>query len=100
MLEPPGKRRQGTSKIDKDTRSNKARLPGILSKGKVNIGNFRFNLDIQARGLNNDCMTCKDKNITQTMVNCSMYVCDVHFLLIWLLLTKNYTANNLIKVWH
>ena len=31
------------------------------------------------------------------MVDWSMYVCDVHFLLIWLLLTKNYTSNNLIK---
>ena len=34
------------------------------------------------------------------MVACSMYVCDVHFLLIWLLSTKNYSINNLIKVWH
>ena len=34
------------------------------------------------------------------MVDCSKYVCDVHFLLIWLLLIKDYTTNNLIKVWH
>ena len=34
------------------------------------------------------------------MVDCSKYVCDVHFLLIWLLLRKDYTTNNLIKVWH
>jgi len=25
------------------------------------------------------------------MVDCSKYVCDVHFLLIWLLLIKDYT---------
>ena len=34
------------------------------------------------------------------MVDCSKYVCDVHFLLIWLLLRKDYNTNNLIKVWH
>ena len=32
--------------------------------------------------------------------NCSMYVCEIHFLLIWLLLTTNYMANNTGKVWH
>ena len=34
------------------------------------------------------------------MVVCLKYVCNVHFLLIWWLLRKDYTANNLIKVWH
>ena len=55
---------------------------------------------ISSKGVEHWPFPCKNKNITQTMLNCSMYVCDVHFLLIWLLLPKNYTINNLIKVWH
>ena len=58
---------------------------------RINFQEWRYNMG---------CMTCKNKNITQTMVGCSKYVCDVHFLLIWLLLIKDYTTNNLIKVWH
>jgi hypothetical protein len=58
---------------------------------RINFQEWRYNMG---------CMTCKNKNITQTMVDCSKYVCDVHFLLIWLLLIKDYTTNNLIKVWH
>ena len=58
---------------------------------RINFQEWRYNMG---------CMTCKNRNITQTMVDCSKYVCDVHFLLIWLLLIKDYTTNNLIKVWH
>ena len=61
---------------------------------------FDSKIDFKQGGRTLTLFLVKNKNITQTMLNCSMYVCDVHFLLIWLLLPKNYTINNLIKVWH
>ena len=68
--------------------------------GRNNSGWAPVRINFQEWRYNMGCMTCKNKNITQTMVDCSKYVCDVHFLLIWLLLIKDYTTNNLIKVWH
>ena len=68
--------------------------------GRNNSGWTPVRINFQEWRYNMGCMTCKNKNITQTMVDCSKYVCDVHFLLIWLLLIKDYTTNNLIKVWH
>ena len=68
--------------------------------GRSHFGWAPVRINFQEWRYNMGCMTCKNKNITQTMVDCSKYVCDVHFLLIWLLLRKDYTTNNLIKVWH
>ena len=68
--------------------------------GRSHFGWAPVRINFQEWRYNMGCMTCKNKNITQTMVDCSKYVCDVHFLLIWLLLIKDYTTNNLIKVWH
>ena len=67
------------------------------------VGWTRVRINFQEWRYNMGCMTCKNKNITQTMVDCSKYVCDVHFLLIWLLLIKDYTTNkqsNQSTVWH
>ena len=68
--------------------------------GRSHLGWTPVRINFQEWRYNMGCMTCKNKNITQTMVDCSKHVCDVHFLLIWLLLIKDYTTNNLIKVWH
>ena len=68
--------------------------------GRIQFGWAPVRINFQEWRYNMGCMTCKKRNVTQTMVGCSKYVCDVHFLLIWLLLRKDYTTNNLIKVWH